>query len=207
VAIVWRMDARIPGAESKRVPSASNIARRYRVMIVGKRNTYKTGAKRGVKRIIGSVYALIVYRILFVCHANVCRSPIAEYVMKHLVREAGMESEFHIESAGTDPDDGCDIWPDSREIMSQKGISWEHRSARYLSRDEYGSWDRIVVMDYANLADAKERFDGDPEGKVSLLRGNRAVADPYYNGDFDTAFEDIHSACKSLLADILRKGI
>ncbi len=140
-----------------------------------------------------------MHRILFVCHANVCRSPLAEYVMKQVVREAGMESEFHIESAGTDPDLGCDIWPDSKMVMDMNGVPWESRCARQLVRGEYGDWDRVLVMDFEDLARAREIFGGDPEGKVSLFLGNRAVGDPYFSGDFGKAYAEIRAGCESIL--------
>ena len=145
-----------------------------------------------------------VFRLLFVCHANVCRSPLCEFVMKKIVSDRGMSDGFLIESAGTDPDEGCDIWFRSKEVMDANGIPWESRSARQLVPEEYGDWDMFVVMDYSNLEDAKAILGGDPEGKVRLLLRDRAVGDPYFHGDFNRSFAEIERGCISLLGDILQ---
>ncbi len=145
-----------------------------------------------------------MFRLLFVCHANVCRSPLCEFVMKQVVDERGMSGIFRIASAGTDPDEGCDIWFRSKEVMDANGVPWESREARALDPGEYGDWDLIVVMDYENLQDAKAILGGDPEGKVRLLLRDRAVGDPYYHGDFARSYAEIRKGCVSLLGDILQ---
>ena len=145
-----------------------------------------------------------MFRILFVCHANVCRSPICEFVMKELVKKKGLDDDFVIGSAGTDSDLGCDIWFASKRVMDANGIPWESREARTVTEWEYGQWDLFSVMDYENLNDLRELFGGDPEGKVRLLRGKEIVSDPYCHGDFQRTYEEIDAACRSLLEETLR---
>ena len=143
-----------------------------------------------------------MHSILFVCYANVCRSPIAEFVMKQVVRQAGVSDQFRIESAGTDADEGADIWFKSKETMDRHGVPWVSRCARQLTSGEYGEWDLVLVMDYQNLRDAKAILNGDPEGKVRLLNGRDAIADPYFHGDFDKSYEEIRSGCLALLKEL-----
>ena len=145
-----------------------------------------------------------MFRLLFVCHANVCRSPLCEFVMKQIVFERGLSDAFEIASAGTDPDEGCDIWFRSKEVMDANGIPWESRCARQLVPGEYGDWDMFAVMDYENLSEATRILGGDPEGKVRLLLRDRAVGDPYYHGDFERTLLEVRKGCVSLLGDILR---
>ena len=110
-------------------------------------------------------------RILFVCHGNICRSPMAEFVMKDMVRRAGCEEKFLIASAATTTDDlGSDMYPLAKEELRKHGIPFEPRQARQIRHGEYGYWNYIVAMDGENLADISELFGEDTEGKVQLLR-------------------------------------
>ena len=144
-------------------------------------------------------------RILFVCHGNICRSPMAEFVMKQLVREAGLTGSFRIASAAVSAEEtGNDIYPPARRKLAQKGIPFEHRSARQLTRDDYRYYDRIVCMDGSNLRLLRLLVGEDPDRKVSLLMqwagSERDVADPWYTGDFEAAYSDIYTGCRCLLA-------
>ena len=124
--------------------------------------------------------------------------------MKKIVSDRGMSDGFFIGSAGTDPDEGCDIWFRSKDVMDANGVPWVSRSARALTSEEYDDWDMIAVMDFSNLEDARAILGGDPEGKVRLLLRDRAVGDPYFHGDFGRSFMEIESGCISLLGDILQ---
>lgn len=146
-----------------------------------------------------------MYRVLFVCHANVCRSPLCEFVFKKIVADRGLSDAISADSAGTHPDEGCDIWFRSKEVMDANGIPWESRSARKIVPGDYGRYDAIVAMDYENLDDILAIMGGDPEGKVRLLLRGKAVGDPYYHGDFARSFSEIQSGCISLLGDILQQ--
>ena len=148
-------------------------------------------------------------RILFVCHGNICRSPMAEFVMKDLARRAGCEDRFVIASAATTTDElGNDIYPNAKEELKKHGIPFERRQARQLRRGEYADWDYIVAMDGENLEDIPDRLGLDLEHKVRLLLSfageERPVSDPWYTRDFETAYQDISLGCKALLEEALR---
>ena len=139
-------------------------------------------------------------RILFVCHGNICRSPMAEFCLKDLVRKAGREGEFEIASAALHADEiGNPVYPPARRELAAHGMT-----ARLIERADYTRWDRIVGMDDANRRDLLRLFPGDPEGKVSLLLDGtdrpRSVADPWYTRDFATTWRDVLEGCRALLA-------
>lgn len=148
-------------------------------------------------------------RILFVCHGNICRSPMAEFIMKDSVRRAGCEEKFLIASAATTTDDlGSDMYPMAKEELRKHGIPFERRRARQLRRVEYADWDYIVAMDGENLVDIPELLGPDTEHKVRLLLSfageNRPVSDPWYTRDFAAAYRDISLGCEALLEEALR---
>ena len=148
-------------------------------------------------------------RILFVCHGNICRSPMAEFVMKDMARRAGCADRFVIASAATTTDDlGSDMYPHAKEELKRHGVPFERRWARQLRRGEYADWDHIVAMDGENLADIPAILGADPERKVRLLLSfageERPVSDPWYTRDFETAYRDISKGCEALLKEILR---
>ena len=151
-------------------------------------------------------------RILFVCHGNICRSPMAEFVMKDMAKRAGCEEKFLIASAATTTDDlGSDMYPMAKEELRKHGIPFEQRQARQLRRGEYGYWDYIVAMDGENLADIPDLLGPDTENKVRLLLSfageKRAVSDPWYTRDFAVAYRDISTGCEALLNEIMKKGV
>ena len=145
-------------------------------------------------------------KILFVCHGNICRSPMAEFVMKDLVRKAGLEDQFTIASAATSAEElGNPVYPPARRELARHGIGCGGHAARRLRADDYGRWDLLIGMDRANLRNMARLFDGDPEGKCRLLldyagRPGQEVADPWYTGDFSAAWDDIFAGCQGLLA-------
>ena len=148
-------------------------------------------------------------RILFVCHGNICRSPMAEFVMKDMVKRAGCEDKFLIASAATTTDDlGSDIYPMAKEELGKHGIPFERRQARQLRHGEYEYCDYIVVMDGENLADIPDLLGPDTENKNHLLlsfaRERRAVSDPWYTRDFAAAYRDISAGCEALLKEVLK---
>ena len=148
-------------------------------------------------------------RILFICHGNICRSPMAEFVMKDMVKRAGCEEKFFIASAATTTDDlGSDMYPLTKEELRKHGIPFERRQARQLRRNEYKDWDYIVAMDGENLADIPDLLGPDTEYKVRLLLSfageERAVSDPWYTRDFAAAYRDISLGCEALLKEVLK---
>ena len=142
--------------------------------------------------------------ILFVCHGNICRSPMAEYIMKDLVKNAGVDDIYHIESAATSREEiGNDLYPKAKEKLREKGIPYGHHSARQVVTSDYAQYDYIIGMDQVNHRNLVNLFHGDPEGKVSLLMdwtGNgRSISDPWYSGDFETTFREIVEGAEALL--------
>ena len=147
-------------------------------------------------------------RILFVCLGNICRSPMAEFVMRELVEKKGLSREFHIESAATCSDElGNPVYPPVRKLLAERGISTEGKTARRLTNDDYNRFDYIVGMDQNNLRSMLRQFGGDPEGKISLLMDHtgdcRDVADPWYTRDFRATENDVDRGCAALLEKIL----
>ena len=146
-------------------------------------------------------------KILFVCHGNICRSPMAEFILKDLVEQAGLGEEFTIASAATSAEEiGNPVYPPARRKLAEHGIGCAGKTARRLRREEYGDWDHFVGMDGANLQNMVRLFGGDPAGKCSLLLSHTdrpgEVADPWYTGDFDAAWRDILAGCRGLLKEL-----
>ena len=146
-------------------------------------------------------------KILFVCHGNICRSPMAEFVMKDLVKKAGLEHQFSIASAATSTEEiGNPVYPPARRKLAEHGIGCGGHAARQLRRDDYDRWDYLVGMDSANLRNMHRICGGDPEGKISLLldwTGHPgSVADPWYTGDFEATWQDVLAGCQALLEQI-----
>lgn len=142
--------------------------------------------------------------ILFVCHGNICRSPMAEFIMKDHIRKAGCEKEITVDSvAATTEEIGHDMYPPAKRMLTQKGIPFTPRRARLITKEDYERSDYIVCMDEENLYDLSRLTRGDPEKKVSLLlswAGRRAeVADPWYTGDFEETYDDLVEGCRALL--------
>ena len=143
-------------------------------------------------------------KILFVCHGNICRSPMAEFVMKRMVKENNLSGEFEIASAATSTEElGSPVYPPARKIMAEHGISCAGKTARQMTAEDYEYYDYIVAMDTNNLRNMRRFVGTDPQGKVSLLMehtgDNRDVKDPWYTGDFETTWEDVNAGCRALL--------
>ena len=146
-------------------------------------------------------------RILFVCHGNICRSPMAEFCLKDLVRRAGRAAEFEIASAALHTDEiGNPVYPPARRELAAHGIACDGKTARLAARADYARWDHIVGMDEANRRDLLRLFPDDPDGKVSLLLDwtdhPHPVADPWYTRDFETTWRDVLDGCTAMLASL-----
>ena len=153
----------------------------------------------------------MMIKILFICHGNICRSPMAEFVMKELVRKAGVADRFEIASAGVSrEEEGNNVYPPVRRILAQNGIPCGNRAARQMTKADYDRYDYLICMDSSNLRYLDRIVGSDPEGKVSLLLehagSNRSVTDPYYSGDFNATWDDVQSGCIALLNELLEKG-
>ena len=142
-------------------------------------------------------------RTLFVCHGNICRSPMAEFIMKDMAAKRGLK-DFYIESCATSTEElGCDMYPPAKRCLTSHGIPFEHRSARQMTRGDYDRFDMIIAMDSWNIRNMRHFVGNDPEGKVSLMMSHCGkdddVTDPWYSGDFETTYNDITEACTALL--------
>ena len=149
-------------------------------------------------------------RILFVCHGNICRSPMAEFVMKDIVRRRHLESRFEIDSAATSREEiGSPVYPPARRKLAENGIGCAGHHARQMTKADYDYYDRIICMDQRNIRNALRITGGDPEHKIALLldyadRTGEEVADPWYTGDFDATWDDITSGCEGLFRQLNR---
>lgn len=147
-------------------------------------------------------------KVLFVCHGNICRSPMAECMFKDMVKKAGREDEFHIASAATSCEEvGSGVYPPARRKLAEHGIGCSGHAAHRMVRSEYDEYDYIVCMDNANLRNLRRMTDGDPDGKISLMldhagRSGQEVADPWYTGDFEATWRDLYEGLSGLLSEL-----
>ena len=143
-------------------------------------------------------------RILFVCHGNICRSPMAEFVMKDLVKRSWLEDEFFIESAATSTEEiGNEVYPPARRKLAEHGISCKGKTARQMTRGDYDRFDLLIGMDEWNIRNMNRICGGDPEGKIHKLLDYTDrpgdVADPWYTGNFEATWRDVLEGCQRLL--------
>lgn len=144
------------------------------------------------------------HKILFVCHGNICRSPMAEFVMKDLVRKAGVEDMFEIESAATSTEEiGNKVYPPAKRKLAEHNISCKGKTARQMTRQDYDRFDLLIGMDSWNFRNMNRICGGDPEMKIRLLMDftdePRDVADPWYTGNFEATWRDVSEGCQQLL--------
>ena len=151
-------------------------------------------------------------KILFVCHGNICRSPMAEFVMKDLVKRAGLESQFYIESAAASTEEiGNPVYPPARRKLAEHGIGCAGKTARQLRNEDCARFDLLIGMDKANLRNMYRICGGDYDEKMHLLmefagRPDAEVADPWYTGDFEATWQDVLAGCQGLLNVLQKKA-
>ena len=143
-------------------------------------------------------------KILFVCHGNICRSPMAEFVMKDLLNKKGIAGQFEIASAATSTEEiGNPIYPPAKRKLKEHGISCEGKTARQMTKKDYAYYDYIIAMDRLNLRNMPRFVGNDPDNKISLLMDftNHPgdVADPWYTVDFDATWNDVNEGCIGIL--------
>ncbi len=146
--------------------------------------------------------------ILMVCHGNICRSPMAEFVMKDMVQRANRQSQFYIASAATSTEEiGNPVHRGTREKLKSVGISTAGKTAVQMKRSDYAKYDYLIGMDSWNIRNMLMISGGDPEGKVHKLLefagSSRDVADPWYTGDFESTYRDVLAGCQGLLKQLM----
>lgn len=147
-------------------------------------------------------------KILFTCHGNICRSPMAEFVLKNMVKEKGIENHFYIASAATSTEEiGSPVYFGTRNKLKEYGIATDGKYAVQLKKSDYKKYDYLLGMDQRNIVNMKKILGGDPEGKIKRLleytKNARDIKDPWYTGDFDETYQDVYEGCKELLDYIL----
>ena len=161
-----------------------------------------------------------MFRILFICHGNICRSPMGEYVMKDLVEKAGLDKYFDIYSRAVSDEEWFNpIYPPAQRKLREKGVRFGNHSAHKISPAEFEEQDLVIVMDrsnlrwlecivgdYSNVAEGEALKDSEIRGKVHMMMEfaglSRDVADPWYTGDFEQTYQDVLAGCKGLLTKI-----
>lgn len=147
-------------------------------------------------------------KILFICHGNICRSPMAEFVMRDMLRENGLADRVCVASCATSTEEiiggiGNPVYPPAKRELAKHGISCEGKRAVQLKKGDYAAYDLLICMDGNNVRNALRILGGDPDGKVKKLLSfagrDGDVADPWYSGDFETCYRDIEQGCRALL--------
>ena len=153
-------------------------------------------------------------KILFICHGNICRSPMAEFILKDMVKKLGKEDDFFIASCATSTEEiwnglGNPVYPPAKKELAKHGISCEGKHAVLLTKKDYEKYDYLIGMEHVNIRNMLQILGGDPEEKVHLLLEytgeNRGIADPWYTGDFSKTYKDISEGCKKFLEFISTK--
>ena len=153
-------------------------------------------------------------KILFVCHGNICRSPMAEFIFKDMVSKAGLAAHFTIASAATSTEEiwngvGNPVYPPARAKLAAHGISCSGKRARQMTRHDYTEYDYLIGMDTWNIRNMTRIAGGDPQHKIfrllDLTTHPRDIADPWYTGDFDETYDDLIEGCNALLEKLKRE--
>ena len=147
-------------------------------------------------------------KVLFVCHGNICRSTMAEMVLKDMVRKRGVEYQFFIDSAATSREEiGNGVHHGTRRKLAEVGIPCDDHRAKQVTKGDYEEFDYLILMDENNMRNIKRIIPSDPDGKISKLlqwAGREdSIADPWYTGNFDETYDDVVEGCEGLLKHIL----
>lgn len=149
-------------------------------------------------------------RILFVCHGNICRSPMAEFVLRDMLKKEGMEGEFSVASAATSYEEiGNGVHPGTRAKLAEVGISASGKTAVHMEKSDYSGYDYIIGMDSANIRNILQITGGDPEGKIFKLldfaEEDGDIADPWYTHNFNLTYHDVVRGCEGLMKKLKKE--
>ncbi|MBP5224832.1 MAG: low molecular weight phosphotyrosine protein phosphatase [Lachnospiraceae bacterium] len=149
-------------------------------------------------------------RILFICHGNICRSPMAEYILKKRVCDSGLSDEILADSAATSTEEiGNPVYPPAEKTLKAHAIPCPVRRARQVVKEDYQQFDMIIAMDRANVRNLNRIFGGDPEGKIRLISEYASfsgdVEDPWYTGAFETVYRQLCDGCEGLMRALRRR--
>lgn len=150
-------------------------------------------------------------KIMFVCHGNICRSPMAEFVMRDIVKKADLSDKIHIASSATSREEiGNPVHHGTRKKLAEYGLSVDGKTARQITKEDYNNYDYIIVMDSYNLHNLQRIIGSDTKNKVYMLldfADGGDIADPWYTGNFDRTYDDILKGCKGLFAKITTEDL
>lgn len=146
-------------------------------------------------------------KVLFVCHGNICRSPMGEYIMKDMVKRERIAGAFEIASAATSYEEiGNPVYPPAKRELNARGISCNGHAARHMEKSDYAYYDLIYCMDHQNMRNMLRITGGDPEGKMFMLGGDREIEDPWYTGRFKEVAKQIEDGCVEILKKLRSEG-
>ena len=156
-----------------------------------------------------------MFRIMFVCHDNICRSPMAEYILRDMLCKRGKAADLVISSSATSTEEiyggrGNPVYPPAKEQLRRHGIDCSGKRAVQLTKSDYDKYDMFIGMDSMNIRNMHRIFGSDPEGKIHKLKDFTTggdVSDPWYSGDFETAYNEIYDGCKAIAEMIILKAL
>ena len=142
-------------------------------------------------------------KIMFVCHGNICRSPMAEFVFRDMIKKAGVQDRFFVASSATSTEEiGNSVYPPAKAELKKHGINCDGKRSVQLRFDDYDKYDLFIGMDNANIRNMTRIFGKDPQNKIRKLNA-ADVADPWYYGNFDVTYADVEKGCRTLLESFI----